>query len=210
MRVLLVDDHAFLRDALAEVMLRSFPQAAVLQAGTLAAAHQMLAEHAQLDLVLLDLNLPDGNGLQALPALRLATAARIVLMSADERLETVTAALDAGAAGYLPKTLGGADMLAAVGLVLAGGVYVPPSALGHSGGVAAPPSLSPRQREVLGWLLAGAANKVIARELEIAEATVKSHVTAIFEAFGVSSRTRVVVEVARRGLLLDIHPRRKA
>ncbi len=208
--MLLVDDHAFLREALAEVLLQSFPQAMVLQAGTLAAAHRLAAQHSGLDLVLLDLKLPDGDGLQALPALRQATAARIVVMSADERVETVTAALDAGAAGYLPKTLGGADMLAAVRRVLAGGVYVPALAqAGQRDGTAAEAVLSPRQREVLAWLVAGAANKVIARELEIAEATVKSHVTAIFVALGVTGRTRVVVEVARRGWLLGLPQHRK-
>ncbi len=209
-KVLLVDDHAFLRDALAEVMRRQFPQAQVLEAGTLQATRSLLAVHADVELLLLDLSLPDGNGLQALPGLHRATAARIVVMSADERIETVNAALEAGAAGYLPKTLGGDSMLAAVQRVLAGGVYVPALAFGARAALPLTepaPTLSPRQRDVLGWLVAGAANKVIARELDIAEATVKSHVTAIFEAFGVANRTQVVVEVARRGWLVE--PQRK-
>jgi DNA-binding NarL/FixJ family response regulator len=211
-KVLLVDDHAFLRDALAEVMLRYFPRAQVLQVGTLQAARCLLGEHADLDLVLLDLSLPDGDGLQALPALRQSTAAWIVVMSADERIETVNAALDAGAAGYLPKTLGGDEMLAAVRRVLDGGVYVPALAIGANPALASlrsEPMLSPRQREVLALLVAGAANKVIARELDIGEATVKSHVAAIFEEFGVTSRTQVVVEFARRGLRIDPHSWRK-
>lgn len=210
-KVLLVDDHAFLRDALAEVMLRYFPQAEVLQVGTLQAAYSRLGEHADLDLVLLDLSLPDGDGLKELPAFRQATAARIVVMSADERVETVNAAIDGGAAGFLPKTLGGDEMLAALRRVLDGGVYVPAPALGsRTYGLSerSEPPLSPRQRDVLAWLVAGAANKIIARELDIAEATVKSHVSAIFEAFGVSSRTQVVVEFARRGLCIPAQPRR--
>ena len=120
-KVLLVDDHAFLRDALAEVMLRYFAQVEVLQAGSLEAAGSLIGTHADLDLVLLDLSLPDGDGLQALPAMRQTTAAWIVVMSADERVETVNAALDGGAAGYLPKTLGSDEMLAAVRWVLDGG-----------------------------------------------------------------------------------------
>lgn len=211
-KALLVDDHAFLRDALAEVLSRCFPQVQVLQVGNLQDAYSMLGQHADLDLVLLDLNLPDGDGLQALPGLLLATTARIVVMSADGRVETVLAALDCGAAGYLPKTLGGDEMLAAVKRVLEGGVYVPASALAAQAGcvqTAAAPVLSPRQSEVLALLVAGAANKVIARELDIAEATVKSHATAIFKGFGVASRTQVVVEVARRGLLIAPTPHRK-
>ena len=212
-KVLLVDDHAFLRAALAEVMLRRFPQAEVFQVGSLEAAHRQLGEHPDLDLVLLDLGLPDGDGLQALPDLLQATAARIVIMSADGRLETIHAALDSGAAGFLPKTLGGDEMLAAVRQVLEGGVYVPTVAFGARRTLAstwADLALSPRQREVLAWLVAGAANKVIAKELDIAESTVKTHVAAIFEGFGVASRTQVVVEVARRGLRIDSFPRRAA
>lgn len=211
-KVLLVDDHLFLRDALAEVMLRSFPEVEVFQVGTLQAAHAFLGEHTDLDLVLLDLSLPDGDGLMALPALRRATPAWIVVMSADDRIESVNAALDGGAAGYLPKTLGVDEMLAALRLVLDGGVYVPARAIGAAPDAAPQgpePRLSPRQREVLALLVAGAANKLIARELDIGEATVKSHVAAIFEEFGVTSRTQVVVEFARRGLRIGTHPWRK-
>jgi DNA-binding NarL/FixJ family response regulator len=211
-KVLLVDDHVFLRDALAEVMRRDFPQAKVLQVGTLQAARSLLTQHADLDLILLDLSLPDGDGLLALPALRQSTAARIVVMSADDRIETVNAALDGGAAGYLPKSLGGDEMLAAVRQVLDGGVYIPPLAIRANPLITserADPKLSPRQREVLAMLVAGAANKVIARELDISEATVKSHVAAIFEEFGVSSRTQVVVEFARLGLRVSPHSWRR-
>lgn len=210
-KVLLVDDHAFLRDALAAVMLLSFPHARIVQVGSLAAARRALRDHLDVDLVLLDLKLPDGDGLLALPELRQQTQAWIVVMSADERRQTVCAALDGGASGYLPKTLPGDEMLAALRRVLDGGVYVPALMSGarpEEPPVEADPTLSPRQREVLALLVAGAANKVIARELDIAETTVKSHVTAIFEAFGVASRTQVVVEVARRGLRVEPHQRR--
>jgi DNA-binding NarL/FixJ family response regulator len=204
--VLLVDDHAFLRDALAEVMARAFPRAQVLQAGTLREAQALLQQHPDIDLLLLDLQLPDGDGLAALPDLRAASSARLVVMSADESVESIGAALENGACGYLPKTLSSGAMLQALDDVMQGRIYIPAVALR-----AAPPSrmatdpaldalgLSPRQTDVLGLLIEGVSNKVIARELDITEATVKSHLSAILTRFGVASRTQVVVEVARQG-----------
>ena len=207
-KILLVDDHAFLRDALAEVMARAFPGVQVLQAGDLQGADHMLEAHRNIDLLLLDLDLPDGDGLDALGRLRVRSGARLVVMSANDRPDTIWRALDLGASGYLPKSLTAGAMLAALNTVLAGGIHVPASALraaaGGGGGGGTPPDLqamglSPRQTDVLGLLVEGVANKVIARELDIGEATVKTHLTAILTRFGVATRTQVVVEMARRG-----------
>lgn len=210
-KVLLVDDHAFLRDALALVMLQTFPDAQVLQAGDLVTTRLMLQAHGDVDLVLLDLALPDGDGLQALPGIRHHTQARIVVMSADERRQTVLAALEAGACGFLPKTLPSADMLTALRRVLEGVLYVPHLSLPEPANpprASGDPNFSPRQREVLALLVVrGTTNKEIARELGIAESTVKAHLTAIFEALGVSTRIQVLVEVARRGLRVDPYSR---
>jgi DNA-binding NarL/FixJ family response regulator len=216
-KVLLVDDHAFLRDALAMVMAREFPAAVVLQADTLQAARQTLSHHRDTDLVLLDLGLPDGSGMEALPGLRRLTDARIVVMSADGTAATVNAALEAGAAGFLPKTLTAEAMLAALTLVMQGGVFLPPAVMtgahapgqfGHSGHAPVPEAalpglgLSARQVDVLRLLVEGASNKVIARALNISEATVKTHVGAIFARTGAGSRSQVVVLAARLGLRL--------
>ncbi len=197
-KILLVDDHAFLRDALADVMARAIPDLQVLQADDLRSARSLLGQHVDVDLLLLDLQLPDGDGMDAIASLLAAGSMRLVVMSADQRPDTIRRALDAGAAGYLPKSLQAAAMLDAVQEVLQGGIYVPVSAL------AAPVldeamNLSPRQRDVLGLLIEGVSNKVIARELAISEATVKSHVAAIMGRFDVTTRTQVVVAVARRG-----------
>jgi len=203
-KVMLVDDHAFLRDALAEVMVRAFPGVQVLQAGNLQGATVLLEVHQDVDLLLLDLQLPDGDGLDALAGLRIASGARLVVMSADDQPDTIRCALEAGASGYLPKTLGSGDMLAAVKEVLQGGIYVPASALAAVPCTDGPQELeglglSPRQTEVLSLLVEGVANKGIARELDISEATVKSHISAILYQFGVATRTQVVVAMARRG-----------
>lgn len=201
---MLVDDHAFLRDALSDVMERAFPGVQVLQAGDLQGARALLELHRDVDLLLLDLHLPDGDGLDALAGLRLDSGARLVVMSADNQPDTIRRALEVGASGYLPKTLGSGDMLAAVKEVLQGGIFVPASLLAAAPRAAVPQALdalglSPRQTEVLSLLVEGEGNKVIARELGISEATVKSHISAVLNQFGVATRTQVVVEMARRG-----------
>ena len=171
-KALLVDDHAFLRDALALLMAQEFPFLTLLQAGDLAQARQLLALHPDVQLVLLDLTLPDGHGLDLLPQLRATTDATLVVMSADDSNETILAAIQAGAAGYIPKTLESARMLAALRVVMAGGVYLPPRLLAPPPAAPVAPSgsrdpadlgFSPRQGEVLRMLIEGKPNKLIAR-----------------------------------------------
>jgi DNA-binding NarL/FixJ family response regulator len=212
-KALLVDDHAFLRDALSMRMAQELPFLTLLQAGSLAQARQLLQDHADVQLVLLDLTLPDGHGLDLLPQLRAATGATLVVMSADDSSETILAAIQAGAAGYIPKTLESAHMLEALRVVMAGGVYLPPKLLAGAGsnapGMAAPRArdpadlgLSPRQGDVLRMLIEGKPNKLISRELEMSESTVKTHLAAIFRKLDANSRTQAVVAAARLGLRL--------
>ena len=217
-KALLVDDHAFLRDALALVMAQEFPFLQLLQAGTLAEARSVLREHADVGLVLLDLSLPDGHGLDVLPLLRATTGATLVVMSADDSSATILAAIQAGASGYIPKTLESARMLDALRVVMSGGVYLPPKLLEGSadrlpgkaaatgGRVPGDLGLSPRQGEVLRMLIEGKPNKLISRELEMSESTVKTHLAAIFRKLEATSRTQAVVAAARLGLRLAPAP----
>lgn len=173
-----------------------------------------------LDLILLDYHLPDLSGLEAMRAMRERfEAAPIVLVSGDQRPEPIRRAIEAGAAGYIPKTMPEAEMVAALGLVMAHGIYLPPVALldvepPGSGGVyddadeeAGAPvpadalpafmsaELSPRQREVFARALRGKPNKIIARELGIAEGTVKVHLAMVYRALGVRNRTEAMYRV---------------
>lgn len=215
-KALLVDDHAFLRDALALVMAQEFPFLQLLQTGTLAEARAALEAHLDVDLVLLDLSLPDGHGLDVLPQLRATTAATLVVVSADDSSATILAAIQAGAAGYIPKTLESARMLEALRVVMAGGVYLPPRLL-DAGPDRAPAAvrapvdlgLSPRQGDVLRMLIEGKPNKLISRELEMSESTVKTHLAAIFRKLDATSRTQAVVAAARLGLRLAPAPLRQ-
>jgi DNA-binding NarL/FixJ family response regulator len=217
MKLLLVDDHALLRDGLALLMAQEFSGLQVLQAGTLAEAHAALQSHPDVRLVLLDLSLPDGNGIDALPRLRdAAPAAMLVALSADERRETVLAAIAAGAAGYISKTSQSGVMVEALRCVLSGGLYLPAAVLERraterrdSGAADAAQrstedlGLSPRQVDVLKLLVEGKSNKLIARDLLMSESTVKTHLEALFRKLGASSRTQAVVAAARLGLRLN-------
>jgi len=214
MKLLLVDDHALLRDGLALVMAREFIGLQLLQASSLAEAEQVLRNEPDLKLVLLDPGLPDGDGIESLPRLReLAPGATFVALSADERRGTIMSAIGAGAAGYVLKAADSATMLAALRVVLAGGVCLPPSLLerrasdraGSGTWTPAPRTseevgFSPRQADVLRLLIEGKANKLISRDLDMSESTVKTHLEAIFRKLGASSRTQAVLAAARLGL----------
>ena len=205
-KCLLVDDHALVRDALALLIALHHPQVDLRQAGRLREARALLADEPNVDLVLLDLALPDSDGVATLSALReVAPDARIVVLSADEREETVLAALDAGAAGFIPKSTESGVLRQALATVLAGGVYLPPKVaqeVGHSRGNASIDELglTPRQIDVLRLLVDGGSNKRIARALDLSPSTVKTHLEAIFERLRVNSRTQAVVAAARLGL----------
>lgn len=208
MKILLVDDHALLRQSLAVVISQTWYGLQVLEAGTLAQACSLADEHPDLSLVLLDLGLPDAQGLHGLTVLRgRAPQARLVVVSAQDQPQTVLDALDAGAAGFIPKTTEFHVMADALDLVLQGGVYLPPG-LPEAPGPAVTTvtlerlDLSPRQLHVLGLLMAGHSNKSIARQLDLALSTVKTHLEAVFQRLGVNSRTQAVMVVARLGLKL--------
>jgi len=202
MKVLLVDDHGLFREGLALVMAQHCQGVELLQAERLAQAITLVKQHVDLDVVLLDLALPDSQGLDALPRLHEATPnARIVVLSADDSAATVRGAIEQGAAGFIPKTAQGSTLRAALDVVLGGGVYLPG---GPPPNPAAAPEraleLTPRQLEVLHLLIRGATNKHICRELSMAESTVKTHLAVIFRRLEVSNRTQAVFAAARLGL----------
>jgi DNA-binding NarL/FixJ family response regulator len=213
MKYLVVDDHTLIRDAMESVLASVDPGARVLTAGSGAQARTVLASEPGVDLVLLDLRLPDVDGLALLEELRSEHPAMAVVMLSGERdAATVRRALDAGAAGFIPKTEPREVLAGALSLVLAGGVYVPREALGAppapaaaGGGGPSPQELglTDRQVDVLALIMKGRTNKHICRELNLAEPTVKNHVTAILRALKVGSRTEAVLAVTKLGWSLD-------
>ena len=201
MRILLCDDHALFREGL-ELVIRGLDEEVELAAvGDAETALARVAADEDLDLVLLDLQLPGMDGFTALARLRRDhPSVPVVLLSASERPEDVRTALDAGAAGFIPKSTRGSVLLGALRLVLSGGVYVPPLLLD-----AAPPRrgvapLSRRQLDVLRLLARGLTNRDIARVLGIAEGTVKSHVMRVYELLDVNNRTEAAMRMRELGI----------
>lgn len=213
MKVLLVDDHPMIRGALQALVQALRPGAEVFNAATVREAHEVLRQHPEVDLTLLDLFLGDGDGFQVLDELRREhPAVPVVVVSASENAGDVIRALDMGAMGFVPKRSSNAEVSAALAKVLAGGISIPSDWGGPNRGaqVARPPEpdlnrwrLTPRQKEVLSCLLRGLPNKLIARELDLSLETVKDHVQAVLRALNVSTRTQVVVAVGQAGNTAD-------
>ncbi len=209
MNVLLIDDHALFRGGL-KFLLRSLDAALeVDEAGGCAKALEFAAARAY-DLVLLDLKMPGVAGLDALAALRDAIpAAPLVVLSGEDNPGVVRAAIEGGAMGFIPKSSTPEVLIQALRLVLARGVYLPPAVLNAT---AAPPEaaedgaalrgLTQRQIEVLRCVIQGKSNKVIARELDVSEGTVKAHLSSVLRAFGARNRTEAVYAAAKLGLRL--------
>lgn len=210
MQILLIEDHALFRDALAVLLTHRYPDVSVLHAGSLVEARRVLSAQPALRLALFDLALPDSSGPDGVRQLKAAAEqVTVVVISADDRPETVLAAIDAGAAGFIPKQARKAMLEDALDTVLDGRVFVPQRTLTDLSPLLSPDGeaveLSPRQRDVLRLLIEGKPNKAICRELDLSESTVKTHLAAIFRKLEVESRTQAVLAAAR--LRLRLTPR---
>ncbi|MGH0028195.1 MAG: response regulator [Myxococcota bacterium] len=205
MRILLCDDHALFREGLELVMSQLDGEVELVGVGDAESALARVEQDDDLDLVLLDIELPGMDGFAGLAELRRRhPAVPVVLLSASERPEDVQRAIDGGASGFIPKSTQGSVLLGALRLVISGGIYVPPLMLGVVPEASRPrpdaSGLSPRQLEVLRLLGRGLTNKEISEVLGIAPATVKSHIVHIYEILDVSNRT----EAAMRMRELDV------
>ena len=212
MKLLLVEPHALYREGLALLITRSFPELELLQAGDIAEALAQIERHADLDLMLLDLELPDAEGARGLQRIRAhAPGVTVVLLSGDTPPETLLEAIQAGAAGFIPKASPAGFMQKALRRILDGGAYMPPTPPSPrptveevEADVVQPTAgslgeLTPRQSEVLQLLIEGKTNKLICRELALSESTVKTHLASIFRRLGATSRTQAVVAATRMG-----------
>ena len=211
MRILIVDDHPLFRAGLTALLFELDTNIETAEAASLAQACERKEQGESFDLVLLDLNLPDAAGLSGLHRIKATfEAALVVVMSAVEEPQLIFSVLDAGACGYIPKTTDPTATVQALRLVLARGIYLPPSAMaGRDRSEAIPvgatprrgaSDLSERQLQVLQRLLHGKPNKIIARELDIAERTVKAHLQAIYQALNVATRTQAMYRAHELGL----------
>jgi DNA-binding NarL/FixJ family response regulator len=206
MRALVIDDHPLIHEIMPAVLAKALGEIAVATEATLEAGLARASEGEAPDLVLLDLGLPGCAGLDAIARFRMKfPQLPVVVLSANCDPDSILGALDAGAAGYIPKTSKPEVMIAALKVIAAGGTYVPPEALEEAASGASRRrrhfDLTERQRDVLRLILKGYNNERIAAELAIAPNTVKQHAHAIFTALGVSTRAEAVVAATRHGLM---------
>ncbi len=214
LKLLVIEDHALVREGLVQTLLQLDDDVTVEEAADCDAGCAVLGNGEEFDLVLLDLALPGVDGLTCLGLFRQRyPALPVVIVSAYDDAHTVNRALKAGAAGFVPKAYSGDRLLDALRKVLDGTIYVPEQTLPANGGVGlavptargvtpADVGLTGRQADVLGLMVKGRSNREIAELLGLSEGTVKIHITAIFKALGVTSRTQALVAVTRKGIHL--------
>lgn len=204
MNILIIDDHRIFSAGL-EFLLDGISDNNVITTevsceGVLKNKDNMVAP----DLILLDYNLPNSFGEQSLTLIKEAFPSSIVvIISSEESHAIIHSMIEGGAAGYIPKSSEPKLLEHALNLVLAGGVYLPPQAFDTLGRRIQMPetrSLTERQEQVLRGAVSGKTNKVIAIELDIAEGTVKSHLSSAYECMGVNNRTEAVLIAAKFGI----------
>ncbi len=230
MKLLIADDHTLFRDALVQYIERAEADAKVSLAKDFYETLELMKKSPDQDLIILDLRMPGMNCMEGFKRLREQyPSVRVALMSGVAEPDDVKSAMDLGAVGYFPKTLSGKALLKAIQLVLTGERFVPldhetnsvmPSyyddipkhgvSSGMYSGAARMPekategsgiNLTPREKEVLSYLVHGASNKEIARELELQVVTVKLHVRGICRKLGARNRTQAAIRAREFGLI---------
>ena len=204
-RLVIADDHPLFRGALREAVAGLVERAEIAEAGTFEEVPKLLDKGGEVDLVLLDLTMPGVRGFSGLMLLRAQyPSVPVVVVSANDDPAVIRRCMDFGASGFIPKTLGIEEMRKAVMAVLKGEVWTPPDVdltrevdAEAAGLMARLATLTPQQVRVLMMLSEGLLNKQIAYELDVSEATIKAHVSAILTKLGVESRTQAVIAAAK-------------
>jgi DNA-binding NarL/FixJ family response regulator len=222
MKVLLVDDHVLFREGLSLLLRTLMERVEIFEAGTIKDALTLLSTQESMDLILLDLGLPDMVGTEAIGFVREQHPdVPVVALSSSEDRATVLSALDRGAMGFVPKSASSSILTGALQLILAHGIYLPPSAfLGDRNSVidsvvemtrgngpqpkqkktVSDLGLTTRQADVLYRILQGKSAKIISRELNLSGSTVKTHTSAVLRALNVTTRTQAIIAAGKLGL----------
>jgi DNA-binding NarL/FixJ family response regulator len=210
MKLLIVDDHSMVRAGLAALLEQPRYNMSVLLAKDAKEGLDVVHANPDIEVVLLDISMPEIDGIAALKDFGKARPdLPVILLAASENSSDIRRGLAAGALGYVPKSSSPETLLSAIRLVMSGEVYVPPVML-RSGGNGEDAAVSlhqitipltRRQIEVLRLLDRGLSNKAIGRELQLAERTVKAHITAIFKSLRVTNRTEAVAFARRANVL---------
>jgi len=204
-RLVIADDHPLFRGALREAVEGLLERAEISEAGTFDELVNLLERGGDIDLVLLDLTMPGVRGFSGLMYMRAQyPGVPVIVVSANDDPAAIRRCIEFGASGFIPKTLGVDAMRAAISRILGGGVWTPPDVDLAAGSdtesaelMTRMATLTPQQVRVLMMLSEGLLNKQIAYQLDVSEATVKAHVSAILQKLGVESRTQAVIAAAK-------------
>ena len=203
-QIIIADDHPLFRAALRQAVSQAVPEADVIEVDSIKALQAAVDLHPSADLVLLDLNMPGAHGFSGLVFMRgQYPGLPVVVVSGAEEIQVMRRAIDYGASGFIPKSAPLPTITQAIRDVLDGDMWLPegvaerlervqPDITDISDRLA---SLTPQQFRVLGMLAEGLLNKQIAYDLEVSEATVKAHITAVFRKLGVRNRTQAVIAI---------------
>ncbi len=208
MKILLADDHPLFREGIKPLLRKLDDQAEVIEAKDYPSAFEAAHRIDDLDLALMDLYMPGMSGRDGIARFRAAFPdVPVIVLSASEQPEDIQQLLDVGALGYITKSSPSEVILNALRLVLAGGVYLPPSLLGSRVSIEAldelnrqKAALTLRQQEVLRELAQGKSNRQIAESLNVTEGTIKIHLATIFRLLNVTNRTEAVLVAQRMRL----------
>ncbi|HLX85581.1 MAG TPA: response regulator transcription factor [Terriglobales bacterium] len=200
-RVLTVDDHPLVREGIATLINDQADMQLVAQASTGEEAIRQFRQHRP-EVVLMDVRLPDMNGIDAMIAIRGdSPEARVIMLTSSEGNVEMQRALASGARGYLLKSMASKDLLDAIRKVHAGKKSIPPEIAAHLADHLSDETLSAREIEVLQQIAEGNRNRDIADKLFISEGTVKVHIKHIMEKLGANDRTQAITIAVRRGII---------
>ncbi len=210
MKVLIAEDHALFREALGNLVKQIIPGIKVLETAKYTETFALLESTPEIDLIILDLDLPDADWEDGMRKLReINPDIKIVVISASEDNQTIRRASEYHIVGYIPKSFDPKILSSALKIVFDGGTYAPISAVQHGSGAyeqrqqfaAAHNNLTQRQTQVLRLVGEGKSNKQIAYEMQVSEATVKLHINALLRTLGVINRTQAVITAQKLGLI---------
>ena len=209
MKLMVVDDHALVRQGVSALLERESPGAVLLQARDSAEGLQLALANEDLDAIFLDLSMPGMDGMDALREFgRVRPDLPVIVLTAADDPALARRAFEAGALGYVPKSASADTLLTALTLVLRGETFVPslvlrgaPPAKAASALSTAAGDLTERQSEVLRHLGEGLSNKAIAYRMGITEKTIKAHMTGVLRALAVSDRDQAVRCARAAGLI---------